>query len=581
MNPRSRSHISRQRTAQRAIRERQPAGSTKKANNKPIPAGSPLTPTVLRQIQQQHGNQYVQRLLAQRKTGDNTAPGDDTAPNASSAPLIGLKKGDGLDWGTWDKRPRVKLLQHKLNEKVMAGLDVDGMFGDKTADALQAFQLSISVPPAGVVDPVTADALMGKKEPTPPNIEPPVTPPNVTPPNIEPPVTPPNVEPPNVNPPANNNQYNPALEDKLDAIWNAKQFILFARRDGLSMLGRSLKQTDNSGHKDGFKQTVKDGANEGLKKGTEALRGLIVDEISGDTAKSVVSMVLDKGFNFGLAGVVSSAVDFVVDLFAPDPASPPPGSAVDVFIEGRIKAITDASFNAQQKFITEGKQKFRDKEAQQSGQGMKEADELLQVLHKKRDVAPKIQYEESLQKWSVLMAQQHLGQAFDKIDPNIKLGTNMGNVDDVKKAPGVLKVPVQALDPDSVLNKPHNKAIKIAGLSPTVRAKLQGRKINDVGFPIMAEGRLKGRFLPDKDHAEGKPFDVEVNFRINEKDTVWGWDAPDDAKRWLREKYAIKELNLPPGAPIPTHNQASVEGLLIALRQELGAHTDADKVEEG
>ncbi len=103
-------------------------------------------------------------------------------------PIVGLKKGDGLVFGTWHLRPRVNLLQKKLNEKIASSLNPDGMFGTKTMAALNAFKITMSSententlislkaeeetssigtdfePASGaseVVDQPTADALMG------------------------------------------------------------------------------------------------------------------------------------------------------------------------------------------------------------------------------------------------------------------------------------------------------------------------------------------------------------------------------------------------------------------------------------
>ncbi|MEW7292202.1 peptidoglycan-binding domain-containing protein [Aquimarina sp. 2304DJ70-9] len=101
-------------------------------------------------------------------------------------PLVGLKRGDGLVFGTWGLRPRVQLLQQRLNEKSGSYLAIDGMFGAKTGKALTYFKSMLGVIDTGysdistletqslegtgatypgfggeleVVDPYTADAL--------------------------------------------------------------------------------------------------------------------------------------------------------------------------------------------------------------------------------------------------------------------------------------------------------------------------------------------------------------------------------------------------------------------------------------
>jgi peptidoglycan hydrolase-like protein with peptidoglycan-binding domain len=80
-------------------------------------------------------------------------------------PLSGLRPGDGLDVGTWHRRPRVKLLQYRLNVAGGAGLKVDGMWGKRTTAALESFQLSHDLVPTSTVDAATAAALRSERAP--------------------------------------------------------------------------------------------------------------------------------------------------------------------------------------------------------------------------------------------------------------------------------------------------------------------------------------------------------------------------------------------------------------------------------
>jgi peptidoglycan hydrolase-like protein with peptidoglycan-binding domain len=84
-----------------------------------------------------------------------------TTVEGSANPLVGLKRGDGLVFGTFERRPRVSLLQDKLNEQGGAGIESDGMFGPVTADALAAFQAERGLAVQDEVDADTADALTG------------------------------------------------------------------------------------------------------------------------------------------------------------------------------------------------------------------------------------------------------------------------------------------------------------------------------------------------------------------------------------------------------------------------------------
>jgi peptidoglycan hydrolase-like protein with peptidoglycan-binding domain len=80
---------------------------------------------------------------------------EDAAP---SGDLVGLTRGDGITFGTFDRRPRVQHLQQRLNAQG-ATLGADGLFGGGTAAALGQFQQSQGLPAGETVDPVTAQAL--------------------------------------------------------------------------------------------------------------------------------------------------------------------------------------------------------------------------------------------------------------------------------------------------------------------------------------------------------------------------------------------------------------------------------------
>ena len=89
----------------------------------------------------------------------------DAAKNSRvSSEVEGLRKGDGLVYGTFHLRPRVSRLQELL---IAHGnyTKVDGMFGPKTEAALNIFQASNNISTSHVVDRATADALEGRNSP--------------------------------------------------------------------------------------------------------------------------------------------------------------------------------------------------------------------------------------------------------------------------------------------------------------------------------------------------------------------------------------------------------------------------------
>jgi peptidoglycan hydrolase-like protein with peptidoglycan-binding domain len=509
----------------------------------PEPGARSLRQNHFLQMQQQLGNVQTQRMwdkpvelgangqITQLQELNGTA---DTVGN----PLVGLKHRDGLDWGTWERRPRVKMLQDKLNQKMLAGLGIDGMFGDKTRQALQEFQLSIDVVPHDLVDPVTADALMGKKK-------------SETPPQPGPP------EPSSA-------EFNPALEDTLNAIWNAQHFILLARRDELVRLGRQLKKDKTSRFSEKIKGKLTTAAEEGLHKATDKQRDKLLTGLIGETAKSAVVKVMDAGFTPAVSFLIEGAIDLAIDLFAPEPKDAPDGTAVDVFIEGQTKTVTDAAFQAEQTFITQGKQEFRKKEAEAPGQGVAQAQELLATLKAQQQKSGNIQYDESLTRWILMMAEEDLGKHLHRITEE-DMGLEMGDLSKVKTARGVLKIKVFGLSPSAPLIIDTSEPPRMAGLSDAARKKLKEKTINEMGVPVVAEGENLGRLNPDPQHPQGREVKEDVNFRINDKNTVWGWDKPMNVKIWLQQKQAGSK---PPASP--GDDQAAIDGLLIALRREIG-----------
>jgi peptidoglycan hydrolase-like protein with peptidoglycan-binding domain len=121
-----------------------------------------LRRAALKDAGRQHGNQFVMRLL---KGAGGIQRKSDAPAGLKGATLVGLQRGDGLNFGTFDRRPRVAILQQKLNEKMEAGLTADGKFGAKTEQILREFQESMEQPGSHIVDPVTADLLMSESTP--------------------------------------------------------------------------------------------------------------------------------------------------------------------------------------------------------------------------------------------------------------------------------------------------------------------------------------------------------------------------------------------------------------------------------
>ena len=130
----------------KAHRRRSDVGAI--APPKQAQAQAPVVPALL-DLQRKAGNSAVDQMV-QRQIA---------APVGVDDPLVGLKRGDGLDFGTEDRRQRVTLLQQRLNEHMQAGIDIDGMFGAKTSEVLREFQESLRLTQQEPVDQATAEAL--------------------------------------------------------------------------------------------------------------------------------------------------------------------------------------------------------------------------------------------------------------------------------------------------------------------------------------------------------------------------------------------------------------------------------------
>ena len=87
-------------------------------------------------------------------------------PEGELSSIEGLRLQDGITFGTWHLRPRVSELQQRLTGHGFFA-EPDGMFGELTLAALNAFQSSRELVATTVVDRPTADALEGRGDPAP------------------------------------------------------------------------------------------------------------------------------------------------------------------------------------------------------------------------------------------------------------------------------------------------------------------------------------------------------------------------------------------------------------------------------
>ncbi|MFQ3633593.1 peptidoglycan-binding domain-containing protein [Roseiflexus sp.] len=444
-------------------------------------------------------------------TGVTTTSAPAPAESAIN-PLVGLKRGDGLNYGTWDLRPRVKLLQHKLNEKTGAGLNVDGMWGPKTSAALEAFMLGRSTVPAEIVDQDTADALLDRRKETPG----PGPQPNI--PGPQP------VEP----------AYNQTLEDVLDAVWLQYQLTFAGQQSGLHKLEKDLAQIEKP--KNALIEVLKDAGKAALDAllgwGGGALRSPIKAALAG-LGETIAKDGVDKVFDKAQEAAGGEVVRKVDELGSED------GPTLETFLESQRSALEEASAQTQENFLLETRARLRQPAAGEPVSSGPEdprvlrARKLLDAVKRERPQAFQKQYNESLAKWAIAQAQSKLGS----IDsPSMSVGDEKVKTTDMSKAepgmPGVLTVEIEGTRPELPV-----KVIgaKIAGLSEKTRQALerQQKSILELGIPRYASGKVEINTGLGSILNFTKPT---VRIAQNETGDLFERESTEGGKEWLKKK---------------------------------------------
>ncbi len=455
----------------------------------------------------------VQRKEPQSNGMTGAAAIGDTAPTDSAInPLVGLKRGDGLNYGTWDLRPRVKLLQHKLNEKTGAGLAVDGMWGPKTSAALETFMLSRSTVPAEIVDQDTADALLDRRKETPgPGPQP-------IPPGPQP------TEAPS----------NQTLEDVLDAVWLQYQLTFEGQRSGLHKLEKDLAAIEKP--KNTLVEALKDAGKAALDAllgwGGGALRGPIKAALAG-LGEAIAKDGVDKVFDKAQEAAGSEIGKKVDELGNED------GLTLETFLEAQRAALEEASAQTQENFLLETRARLRQPaEGEPVSSGPEDprvvrAKKLLDAVKRERPQAFQKQYDESLAKWAIAQAQSKLG-AIDS--PSMSVGDEKVKTTDMSKAepgmPGVLTIEIEGTRPELPVKI---TSARIAGLSEKTRQVLerQQKSILNLGMPRYASGKVEINTGLGSILNFTKPT---VRIAQNETGDLFERESTAGGKEWLKKK---------------------------------------------
>ena len=430
--------------------------------------------------------------------------------------IVGLMPGDGAGDNA-HLAPYVRRLNELLDKKMRSHIQPSEVFGPETLQVLHDFQARYNQA-AGQSDVVRdSDArLLDDANPQP--------------------------------------SFNATLEDRLDQIWNAYQFTLMARRDGLVKLGNDLKTVQDK------KETLlgllaakgNDIATDALKdvvtKATDATtqyqiqlrRGMKVEDYdNADLTNALVTSVFG-GLAAGLvAGVAAQAAWFALKslwsaIAGNDPEKLPFSAEVDAFIQSAIDATTQQQYGAQKDFLggPTGKQAYREQEAKQPGSGLAEATKALASVEASKDTARDAAYRKTLDGWLVAHAR-------DKLGTRKLRGTEDGTQTDMRHregelrdAPGVLQIHIKGRGPAEPLALETREA-EINGLSMPARQALEARTLAEMAIPYLARGTI--HYI---DFSTQDTIDFEIFLGTNEAGLPY-WNDSEAVRRWLGWKASI------------------------------------------
>lgn len=453
----------------------------------------------------------------QRQVEAPTLGDVDEGGAAASNPLVGLKKGDGLNVGTWDLRPRVKLLQHRLNEQTGAGLTTDGMWGKLTSAALEQFCLSRNMVPLDHVDRATGDALMATGEP---KVEPPDKPPG--------PVD------------VGSLFFNSALEATFDRIVEQYGALLARQGETLNQFRQELGEPEKP--QPGLLGTlIIEGANfvidRTLGSAETSLRGVAqaaargaLDALPSATPDKAKEKVVEAAVTAPFTAAVDTGKSVVKEAVSPATSSASIADFVAAQHRGQISSHRDAVASFQQS-KPDLRQFTEEDLAQLGGQpipGMVDprldrAEAVLKGVTRAVEKAPTKTYREVAASWATVNARRGLRE-HGSFRTDV---TEVGQLQDAATGSvlGVLEVTI-TFNPNQPKEKVRVTELRIAGLSPTVREKLTagaGGKpptVGQLGFPVRIQGSEGGGLfgIGSTDIAVAAPEDRREPEKVNKGD---------------------------------------------------------------
>lgn len=470
----------------------------------------------LHTLQRQIGNAEVARLVQRfdverplpdedpvgpKPSGSTSAAlGDSASAPTGDNPLVGLKEGDGLNFGTNGLRPRVKLLQSRLNETAGAALKADGMWGGKTSEAMDGFELSLKQVPDRVVDQVSGDALMGKggggggggggAAP-----------------------------------------FNPVVESRLEGIAAEYRFIFEAEKLALQRLEVDL--TSGKGIEKAEPTLAQKALLAAVFAILEKFVGLNIDELRPDLIKS--TFLDDEQITSAVDAPLKPALDEGKTAMGEFLPQQPKGiDDLGAFIETQLQGATQAAATAEGKYLDVTKPSMSRLRAGEvatsdaSDPRLLRAEALRAAVRKRRFAAFDPAFNEAMAGWTVYLARKATGDPVSGGGFEEQVGTDMSDITKVDKAGGVLHVDYSVTTADK---SPKVEKVSIVGLSEKVRARLKAsdRKLDLLGMPVRGEGT--GPFAIDRINILVNRNEVGKDFLITNGTDNLGLD-------FLRQKAA-------------------------------------------
>jgi hypothetical protein len=353
-----------------------------------------------------------------------------------------------------------------------------------------------------------------------------------------------------------------ALEDKMDAIASAYNFICLRQRDAVRDLMEDAAKEDPPPLWQTLLIAAAQVALAGALGGvggaisaavTKKLAGKVSEIVANAIATSMEDAAKDAANRTvtGIAGQIASS--------SSDPR--------EIFFRGQRDTLTDTAMKQQNAFITREKAKIR--AAKEPAQ---QADALLAAVEENYQNAYLRQRNETLDQWCSYQAKQALGKNDEKgANPGTNLGKQVGDT----SAKGVLGIQIRVFQPGAAVTI---ERAEIEGLNEGLRKIIESRPLKSLKIPMTVKGYVGedigwAAWLIEK---RSQPW---VALGRNETGTIWMDTGDYSGLSWLHLRaHPYAEL-WGPGGPTREHTkEAAFEGARLLIEQDMANLTVSGKL---